>query len=179
MQEAWTEYHTRLASVIALGLYTVITVLLINAFDITLTLPGIAGIILSIGMAVDADVIIFARIREELAKGKTVASAIDIGFKKAMSAILDGNITTLIAAFVLGIMGSGSVDSIQSHPWQELPNILSLNRANHQFICYCCQTQCQMCRRHCNGKITHIIPVIYISIVWSVKKREYHHVDEV
>lgn len=98
-----------LASVIALGLYTVITVLLINAFDITLTLPGIAGIILSIGMAVDADVIIFARIREELAKGKTVASAIDIGFKKAMSAILDGNITTLIAAFVLGIMGSGSV----------------------------------------------------------------------
>lgn len=98
-----------LASVIALGLYTVITVLLLGAFDITLTLPGIAGIILSIGMAVDADVIIFARIREEIAAGKTVASAIDIGFKKALSAILDGNITTLIAAFVLGVMGTGPV----------------------------------------------------------------------
>ncbi len=97
------------ASVIALGLYTVITVLLLSAFDITLTLPGIAGIILSIGMAVDADVIIFARIREEIASGKTVASSIDIGFKKALSAILDGNITTLIAAFVLGVMGTGSV----------------------------------------------------------------------
>ena len=98
-----------LASIIALGLYTVITVLLLGAFDITLTLPGIAGIILSIGMAVDADVIIFARIREEIASGKTVASSIDIGFKKALSAILDGNITTLIAAFVLGIMGTGPV----------------------------------------------------------------------
>ena len=98
-----------LASVLALGLYTVITVLLLGAFDITLTLPGIAGIILSIGMAVDADVIIFARIREEIASGKTVASAIDIGFKKALSAILDGNITTLIAAAVLGWLGTGSV----------------------------------------------------------------------
>ncbi len=97
------------ASIIALGIYTVLTVLLISAFNITLTLPGIAGIILSIGMAVDADVIIFARIREEIAAGKTVASAIDIGFKKALSAILDGNITTLIAALVLGIMGTGSV----------------------------------------------------------------------
>ncbi|MBQ0027321.1 MAG: protein translocase subunit SecD [Lachnospiraceae bacterium] len=98
-----------IASVLALGLYTVITVLLLGGFDITLTLPGIAGIILSIGMAVDADVIIFARIREEIASGKTVASSIDIGFKKALSAILDGNITTLIAAFVLGIMGTGPV----------------------------------------------------------------------
>jgi len=102
-------YIPGLASVLALGLYTVLTVLLLGAFDITLTLPGIAGIILSIGMAVDADVIIFARIREEIAAGKTVASAIDIGFKKALSAILDGNITTLIAAFVLGIMGTGPV----------------------------------------------------------------------
>ena len=98
-----------LASVIALGIYTVLVVLLLNGFDITLTLPGIAGIILSIGMAVDADVIIFARIREEIASGKTVSSAIDIGFKKALSAILDGNITTLIAALVLGIMGTGPV----------------------------------------------------------------------
>ena len=98
-----------LASVIALGIYTVLVILLLNGFDITLTLPGIAGIILSIGMAVDADVIIFARIREEIASGKTVSSAIDIGFKKALSAILDGNITTLIAALVLGIMGTGPV----------------------------------------------------------------------
>ena len=78
-------------------------------FDITLTLPGIAGIILSIGMAVDANVIIFARIKEELAAGKSVANAVEVGFKKALSAILDGNITTLIAAAVLGVMGSGTV----------------------------------------------------------------------
>ncbi len=102
-------YIPGLASVIALGIYTVLTILLLNGFNITLTLPGIAGIILSVGMAVDADVIIFARIREELATGKTVASAIDIGFKKALSAIIDGNITTLIAALVLGVMGTGSV----------------------------------------------------------------------
>ena len=98
-----------LASVIALLAYVVMIVLLLNGFDITLTLPGIAGIILSIGMAVDANVIIFARIREEIATGKTVSSAINIGFKKALSAILDGNITTLIAAFVLGVMGTGAV----------------------------------------------------------------------
>ncbi len=84
-------------------------IILLGAFEITLTLPGIAGIILSIGMAVDANVIIFARIREEIAKGKTVKSAIDSGFKKALSAILDGNITTLIAAGVLGILGSGTI----------------------------------------------------------------------
>ena len=82
---------------------------MLNAFDLTLTLPGIAGIILSIGMAVDANVIIYARIREEIAAGKSVRSAIKIGFEKAMSAIVDGNITTLIAAAVLGAMGSGSV----------------------------------------------------------------------
>lgn len=98
-----------LASVIALIAYVVMIALLLNGFDITLTLPGIAGIILSIGMAVDANVIIFARIREEIATGKTVSSAINIGFKKALSAILDGNITTLIAAFVLGVMGTGAV----------------------------------------------------------------------
>lgn len=97
------------ASVIALGIYVVITLLLLNAFNITLTLPGIAGIILSIGMAVDANVIIFARIREEIATGKTVSSSINIGFKKALSAIVDGNVTTLIAALVLGIKGTGPV----------------------------------------------------------------------
>ncbi len=98
-----------LASGIALTIYVALMLLLLNGFDITLTLPGIAGIILSIGMAVDANVIIFARIREELATGKTVRSAMKIGFKKALSAIVDGNITTLIAALVLGFKGSGSV----------------------------------------------------------------------
>ncbi|MGI6020911.1 MAG: protein translocase subunit SecD [Lachnospiraceae bacterium] len=93
----------------ALILYTAIMLLLLNAFDLTLTLPGIAGIILSIGMAVDANVIIYARIQEEINAGSTVKGAIKSGFNKAMSAILDGNITTLIAAAVLGWLGSGSV----------------------------------------------------------------------
>ena len=96
---------------VALALYSVLIVLLLAAFEsvITLTLPGIAGIILSIGMAVDANVIIFARIREELAGGKDVRNAVQAGFSKALSAIIDGNVTTLIAAGVLGIMGSGSI----------------------------------------------------------------------
>ncbi len=97
------------ASVIALAIYVCLTILMLNAFEVTLTLPGIAGIILSIGMAVDANVIIFARIREEIATGKTVSSSIKIGFQKALSAILDGNITTLIAALVLGAMGTGPI----------------------------------------------------------------------
>ncbi len=99
------------AAVLALVLYTFLIVVCLSVFNeyFTLTLPGIAGIILSIGMAVDANVIIFARIREELATGKTLQSSVDIGFKKALSAILDGNITTLIASVVLMIMGTGSV----------------------------------------------------------------------
>ncbi len=97
------------ASSLALGLYVALVVLLLNGFDMTLTLSGVAGIILSIGMAVDANVIIFARIREELATGKTVKSSIKIGFDKALSAIVDGNITTLIAAGVLLILGPGTV----------------------------------------------------------------------
>ena len=102
-------YLPGFASVLALIIYTILTVLCINMFELTLTLPGIAGVILAIGMAVDANVIIFARIREELATGKTVRSSVDIGFKKAMSAIVDGNITTLLAALVLGLKGTGSV----------------------------------------------------------------------
>ena len=98
-----------LAAAIALIIYTALDIILLDAFEITLTLPGIAGIILSIGMAVDANVIIFARIREEIAEGKTVYEAIQVGFKKALSAILDGNITTLIAALVLGLKGTGSI----------------------------------------------------------------------
>ena len=97
------------AAGLALAIYTAMIVVLLNLFEITLTLPGIAGIILSSGMAVDANVIIFARIREELATGKTVQSAVKIGFEKAFSAILDGNVTTLIAALVLGFIGSGTI----------------------------------------------------------------------
>lgn len=94
---------------LALALYTGLMLFILWAFDITLTLPGIAGIILSIGMAVDANVIIFARIREEIATGRSVIASIEIGFKKALSAIVDGNVTTLIAAAVLGVLGSGTV----------------------------------------------------------------------
>ncbi|HIR28114.1 MAG TPA: protein translocase subunit SecD [Candidatus Choladousia intestinigallinarum] len=93
----------------ALIFYVALMLVTLNAFDLTLTLPGIAGIILSIGMAVDANVIIYARIREEIGTGRSVRGSIKEGFHKALSAILDGNITTLIAAFVLNLMGSGSV----------------------------------------------------------------------
>ena len=94
---------------IALILYTSLMLITLNAFDITLTLPGIAGIILGIGMAVDANVIIYARIREEIGAGVSVRNSIKSGFSKAFSAIFDGNITTLIAAFVLMWLGSGTV----------------------------------------------------------------------
>ena len=93
----------------ALLIYTSLVLITLNAFDITLTLPGIAGIILGIGMAVDANVIIYARIREEIASGNSVHTAIKSGFSKAFSAIFDGNITTLIASFVLMWLGSGTV----------------------------------------------------------------------
>ena len=92
-----------------LALYAAIMLVLLNAFDLTLTLPGIAGIILSIGMAVDANVIIYARIREEITAGGGVLAAIRSGYSKAMSAIIDGNITTLIAAAVLGALGTGTI----------------------------------------------------------------------
>lgn len=98
-----------LAASLALALYVGLIVLLLVAFEVTLTLPGVAGIILSIGMAVDANVIIFTRIKEEIGKGKTVESAIKTGFAKALSAIVDGNVTTLIAALVLFWRGSGTV----------------------------------------------------------------------
>lgn len=98
-----------LVSGIALIIYTCLDLIFLNAFDLTLTLPGIAGIILSIGMAVDANVIIYARMQEEIALGRNVRTAIQNGFQKAFSAIFDGNITTLIAAFVLNWLGSGTV----------------------------------------------------------------------
>ncbi|MCI5943199.1 MAG: protein translocase subunit SecD [Eubacterium sp.] len=94
---------------IALLIYVVLDLLAINGFNATLTLPGIAGVLLAIGMAVDANVIIFTRIREEIASGKSVINAIKGGYDKALSAILDGNITTLIAAAVLWMKGSGTV----------------------------------------------------------------------
>ena len=94
---------------LALLIYIGMILVLLNAFDLTLTLPGIAGIILGIGMAVDANVIIYSRIAEEISGGESVHGAITSGFKKANSAILDGNITTLIAAGVLGWLGTGSV----------------------------------------------------------------------
>ena len=94
---------------LALVLYTLLVMLTLNYFNITLTLPGIAGIILSIGMAVDANVVIFTRIKEELGAGATVKQAVDKGFHKALSAIIDGNVTTLIAAVVLLIFGTGTI----------------------------------------------------------------------
>ena len=93
----------------ALAFYTLLDLLVINLFNVTLTLPGIAGVILSVGMAVDANVIIFTRIKEELADGKSVKQAVKGGFHNALSAIIDGNVTTLIAALVLGIFGTGTI----------------------------------------------------------------------
>lgn len=97
------------AASVGLGIYTSLVIAFVYWFEITLTLPGIAGIILGIGMAVDANVIVFARIREEIAAGRTVSSAINEGYKKALSAILDGQVTTFIAALVLMVLGSGTV----------------------------------------------------------------------
>lgn len=96
-------------SAIALAIYTFGTITIVQLFEITLTLPGIAGIILGIGMAVDANVITYARIKEEIAGGRTVSMSIKNGYQKAMSAIVDGNVTTFIAALVLMILGSGTV----------------------------------------------------------------------
>lgn len=97
------------AAGLALIFYVEATLICLNGFDLTLTLSGIAGVILSIGMAVDANIIINTRIKEEIAAGKSIESAIDIGFKKASSAVVDGNVTTFIAAIVLMILTSGTI----------------------------------------------------------------------
>ena len=102
------------SAVVALSIYVGVILILLDAFEVTLTLPGVAGIILSIGMAVDANVIIFTRIKEEIGFGKNVKSAISVGFNKALSAIVDGNVTTLIAAAVLFWRGSGTVKGFAS-----------------------------------------------------------------
>lgn len=98
-----------LVATVALWIYSVMTLFLVSVYDITLTLPGIAGLILGVGMAVDANVIIYSRIREEIGNGKTTESAILAGYEKATSAIVDGNVTTFIAAVVLYIFGTGTV----------------------------------------------------------------------
>lgn len=97
------------AASLALIIYTGMVVILVSVYEITLTLPGIAGIILSIGMAVDANIIIYSRIKEEIGNGKAIDAAINLGFHKALSAIIDGNVTTIIAALILWFKGSGGV----------------------------------------------------------------------
>ena len=97
------------AASLALIIYILLELIFLNGLNITLTLHGIAGIILSVGMAVDANVIIFERIREELAQGRTLKLAIDKGFSRAFPSILDSNITTLIAGGVLYWLGSGPI----------------------------------------------------------------------
>ncbi|WIF94368.1 protein translocase subunit SecD [Caminicella sporogenes] len=94
---------------IVLILYTLIVLFVFVGLKATLTLPGVAGLILSIGMAVDANVIIFERIKEELRNGKTIRASIDSGFSKALTTILDSNITTFIAALVLYYFGLGPI----------------------------------------------------------------------
>jgi preprotein translocase subunit SecD len=98
-----------LNAVLALALNIVLLFGGLAAFNATLTLPGIAGIILTIGMAVDANVLVFERIREELRAGRTVRSAVDLGYEKALSSIVDGNVTTLIAAIFLFQFGTGPI----------------------------------------------------------------------
>ena len=92
-----------------LCVYLLLVMALLRTFDATLTLPGIAGIILTLGMAVDANVIIFERVKEELRLGETLLSAINEGYSKAFVAILDSNITTMIAAIVLFWLGTGTI----------------------------------------------------------------------
>ena len=93
----------------ALLLNLVFVIAILAGLNATLTLPGIAGLILTIGMSIDANVIIFERIREELSIGKTVRAAINSAYERAFVTILDANITTLIAALVLAYLGSGTI----------------------------------------------------------------------
>ncbi|HEX7939106.1 MAG TPA: MMPL family transporter, partial [Gemmatimonadaceae bacterium] len=93
----------------ALGFYALFTLAILAVFEAVLTLPGIAGFVLSIGIAVDANVLIFERIREELDRGKTIRTAIDEGFRHAMPAIIDSNVSTILTAAVLYQYGTGPV----------------------------------------------------------------------
>lgn len=98
-----------LVASLALAIYAVITIFVLGICQVNLTLPGIAGIVLSLGMAVDANVIIFERIKEEMKNGKTLRASVDAGFHRAVTAIVDANVTTLISAVVLWWLGSGTV----------------------------------------------------------------------
>ena len=94
---------------LALIFYLAVVMIIISVCHINLTLPGIAGIILAIGMAVDANVVIFERVKEELKLGKTVRSAVDAGFNRALSAVIDSNVTTIISAVILWVLGTGTI----------------------------------------------------------------------
>jgi len=96
-------------AIAALSLYVLMTLAGLSLFGFTLTLPGLAGMVLSVGIAVDANVLIFERIREELQHGKTVRLAIDEGFTHAMSAIIDSNVSTVLTAAILYLVGTGPV----------------------------------------------------------------------
>ena len=96
-------------AVVALGVYLLLTAAALYGLDATLTLPGIAGFVMSVGMAVDANVLIYERIKDELRAGKTIRAALEAGFRNAFSAILDSNLTTLIAAAVIYGLGTGPV----------------------------------------------------------------------
>jgi preprotein translocase subunit SecD len=105
-------FYYRFSGVLAVGglaLYVLYTLAILAGFDAVLTLPGLAGFVLSIGIAVDANVLIFERIREELDRGKTVRTAIDEGFRHAMPAIIDSNVSTVLTAAVLYQYGTGPV----------------------------------------------------------------------
>ena len=104
-------YYRKAGTIAAVSLiFTILFILgVLAGFSATLTLPGIAGIILTIGMAVDANVLIYERIREELATGKTIKASVDSGFEKANSAIVDSNITTFLTGIILYQFGSGPV----------------------------------------------------------------------
>jgi preprotein translocase subunit SecD len=104
-------YYRKAGTIAAASLtFTVLFILgILAGFNATLTLPGIAGIILTIGMAVDANVLIYERIREELGTGKTIKASVDSGFSKAYSAIIDSNITTFFTGIILYQFGTGPV----------------------------------------------------------------------
>ncbi len=96
-------------SVVALALNIILILGAMAAFNCTLTLPGIAGVVLTIGMAVDANVLVYERIREELSTGKSLRNAVDLGFSRALSAVLDANLTTLITSVILMYVGTGAI----------------------------------------------------------------------
>ncbi|HKG22216.1 MAG TPA: protein translocase subunit SecD, partial [Blastocatellia bacterium] len=105
----WYYRGAGINAVLALILNLILLLAALVLFDATLTLPGIAGVILTIGMAVDSNVLIFERIREELRKGKVVASAVDVGFNKAFMTIIDTHVTTIVSAIFLFVFGTGPI----------------------------------------------------------------------